>query len=191
MRAVIAGDGESRGELEQLIAALGLSGRVTLAGAISDEEMLDHYARCRAVCFTPIDEDYGFVTVEAFASRKGVMTCVDSGGPAELVRDGETGLVCEPTPAALAQALARVMDDVVLAERLGAAAAARAAAMTWPAAVKRSRDRLGDVSALSLSCNPATLPSCNFASRIIVWDIAASSNRGWPRRRPRRSSTTR
>ena len=73
--------------------------------------MLDHLARCRAVCFPPLDEDYGFVTVEAFASRKAVITCVDSGGPAELVRDGETGLVCDPTPAAMAAAIARLMDD--------------------------------------------------------------------------------
>ena len=48
-------------------------------------QMLDHLARCRAVCFPPYDEDYGFVTVEAFASRKAVVTCSDSGGPAELV----------------------------------------------------------------------------------------------------------
>ena len=99
--------------------------------------MLEHLARCRAVCFPPLDEDYGFVTVEAFASRKAVITCVDSGGPAELVRDGETGLVCDPTPAAMAAAIARLMDDAGLAERLGSAAAARAAALTWPDAVKR------------------------------------------------------
>lgn len=136
-RAVIAGDGEERAALEQLIVTLGLSGRVRMAGRVSDAELLDHYARCRAVCFAPLDEDYGFVTVEAFASRKGVVTCVDSGGPSELVADGETGLACAPTPEALAGALGRVMDEPGLAERLGAAAAARVAPMTWPAAVER------------------------------------------------------
>ena len=98
-RLVIAGEGGSRPDLERLIAALGLSDRVVLLGRVSDQTMLEHLARCRAVCFPPLDEDYGFVTVEAFASRKAVITCVDSGGPAELVRDGETGLVCDPTPA--------------------------------------------------------------------------------------------
>ena len=78
------------------------------------------------------------MTVEAFASGKAVVTCIDSGGPAELVRDGETGFVCEPTPAAVAAALARLMDDRGLAERLGRARARRRpAAMTWPEAVKR------------------------------------------------------
>ena len=137
IRAVIAGDGESRAALERLIATLGLSRRVTLAGRISEDQMLDHYARCRAVCFTPVNEDYGFVTVEAFASRKGVLTCTDSGGPSDLVRDGDTGLVCEPTPEALAGCLARVMEDAAFAERIGRAAAMQVAEMTWAAAVER------------------------------------------------------
>jgi glycosyltransferase involved in cell wall biosynthesis len=136
-RVVIAGEGESRPELERLGEALGVSDRVTWLGRISDQAMLDQLARCRAVCFPPLDEDYGFVTVEAFASRKAVITCVDSGGPAELVRDGENGLVCDPTPAAMAVAIARLMDDAAMAERLGSAAAARAAMLTWPEAVKR------------------------------------------------------
>jgi len=37
--------------------------------------------------FPPFEEDYGFVTAEAFASGKAVITCRDSGGPAELVED--------------------------------------------------------------------------------------------------------
>jgi len=53
------------------------------------------------------------------------------------VTDDETGVVCEPTPASLAIALARLSDDRRLAERLGANAAARAAAMRWDDAVRR------------------------------------------------------
>jgi glycosyltransferase involved in cell wall biosynthesis len=136
-RAVIAGDGESRPALEELIATLGVSDRVLLLGRISDEAMIDHLARCRAVCFPPIAEDFGLVTMEAFASRKGVLTCVDSGGPADVVRDGETGLISAATPSALAAAIARVMDDVALAERLGSAAAAAVARSTWPGVVER------------------------------------------------------
>jgi glycosyltransferase involved in cell wall biosynthesis len=99
--------------------------------------MLNHLARCRAVCFVPFAEDFGFVTVEAFASRKAVVTALDSGGPAELVRDDTNGVVCEPTPGALGIALARLTDDIALAERLGARAEAHAATMTWPDAVRR------------------------------------------------------
>jgi glycosyltransferase involved in cell wall biosynthesis len=136
-RAVIAGDGESRETLGRLVASLDLSDRVTLLGRISDDAMVDHLARCRAVCFPPLNEDYGLVTVEAFASCKGVLTCVDSGGPAELVRHGATGLVSDPTPNAVAGMIAAVMDDVALAERLGRAAAAWVSTLSWPTAVKR------------------------------------------------------
>jgi len=137
VRAVVAGDGEDRASLERLAADLGVSHRVTFLGRIDEATMLHHLANCRAVSFAPFAEDYGFVTVEAFASRKAVITCRDSGGPTELVRDEHTGLVCDPTPAALAFALARVSDDAALAERLGARAAEQAAAMSWPEAVRR------------------------------------------------------
>lgn len=137
VRAVVAGEGESRGELMQLARTLGVADRVTFLGRIDDAAMLDHLARCRAVCFTPRDEDYGFVTVEAFASRKPVVTCRDSGGPAEIVRDNETGFVCDARASAVADALGNLMDDGALAERLGSHAAARVGAMTWDAVVRR------------------------------------------------------
>ena len=76
--------------------------RVKFVGRLSDQEMIDHFARCRAVVFPPFNEDYGFVTVEAFMCGKPVITCRDSGGPSELVRDGENGYVTDPTPEALA-----------------------------------------------------------------------------------------
>ena len=135
IHAVIAGEGSERQRLEDTIARLGLGARVTLAGRLSDEQLLDHLARCRAVCFPPLDEDYGFVTAEAFSSRKAVVTCQDSGGPAELVEDGVTGFVSAPSPGALAAALRRVMTDES-AERMGTAALAASARLNWADAVK-------------------------------------------------------
>jgi len=137
IRAVIAGDGEDREALEGLARRHGLMDRVTFAGRLSEAELLGHLARCRAVCFPPLDEDYGFVTVEAFASRKAVITCRDSGGPAELVTDGVQGLVCDPTPASLAVALRRVMDDRALAERMGTAALEFVRQFTWSDTVRQ------------------------------------------------------
>jgi glycosyltransferase involved in cell wall biosynthesis len=135
--AVVAGEGEELGHLQALAARLGVTGRVIFAGRLGDDELIGHLARCRAVCFPPFEEDYGFVTAEAFASRKAVITCRDSGGPAELVEDDVNGFVCEPTPQGLASALARVMGDVAIAERLGSAAFARGAALHWQDAVAR------------------------------------------------------
>ncbi len=137
VRAVIAGKGEERVALEKLAVQLRIASRVTFTGHAAEDTYVDHLARCRAVCFIPYAEDYGLVTAEAFAARKPVITCRDSGGPTELVRNEETGLVCDPTPAALAVALARLADDAGLAERLGAAAAAQIATLTWENAIRQ------------------------------------------------------
>jgi glycosyltransferase involved in cell wall biosynthesis len=137
IKAVIAGDGEERERLARLIADANLSDRVSLVGTVSQPQLLHYFAHCRAVCFPPVNEDYGFVTVEAFASRKAVVTCTDSGGPAELVEDGVHGFVCDPTPDALAARFRPLMDDPMLAERLGQQAYGRGAQLTWPETVKR------------------------------------------------------
>jgi glycosyltransferase involved in cell wall biosynthesis len=135
VRAVIGGEGEEHARLTTLARDLGVSGRLTLTGSLTDAQLLDHLARCRAVCFPPVDEDYGFVTAEAFASGKAVVTCRDSGGPAELVESGVNGLVSEPTPEALARALATLMDDQPLAERMGGEAKKSSARSNWQQAV--------------------------------------------------------
>ncbi len=135
VRCVIVGDGEARESLLALVDGYALGARVTFAGQVSESELLDHLARCRAVCFPAAGEDYGLVTAEAFASRKAVITCTDSGGPTELVVDGTNGFVVAPEAAALAEAVGRVMEDVSLAEQLGTAASQQASAMTWARAL--------------------------------------------------------
>jgi glycosyltransferase involved in cell wall biosynthesis len=131
VRCVIAGEGEEDASLRELARDLDLDGRVEFIGRIDTPTLLDHLARCRAVCFVPLREDYGFVTVEAFAARKPVVTCTDSGGPTELVVDGVSGAIAEPHARALAVAIARVMEDGAAAERMGAAGFAAASALTW------------------------------------------------------------
>ncbi len=141
-RLVIAGEGEDRPRLDALVADLHLESRVRFTGRITDDQLVDYLARCRAVVFVPENEDYGFVTAEAFASAKPVITCSDSGGPLELVRSGENGLVVAPEPGALAEACGRLSEDGALAERLGSRACDSAASMTWSRVVERLR--LGD-----------------------------------------------
>jgi glycosyltransferase involved in cell wall biosynthesis len=108
---------------------------VQFTGFASDEELCRLYARCRAVFFAPKDEDYGFITLEAFRSGKGVITCVDSGGPTELVAHGESGLVVEPDEARVAAALSEVMGDEGRARALGDAGRRRTADITWDRAI--------------------------------------------------------
>jgi len=131
IRCIIAGDGPERAALVGRIAQRNLDGRVTLVGGVGEGALVEYLARCRAVCFPPLAEDYGLVTVEAFASRKPVITCTDSGGPTELVQHGTNGLVCAPEPLALAFAMRALMDDDALAVRLGEAGHRQAAAISW------------------------------------------------------------
>ncbi|HEX4566727.1 MAG TPA: glycosyltransferase [Vicinamibacterales bacterium] len=133
----IVGDGVERPALERLAVELGVASRITFTGRVSDAEMLTRLARCRAVVFPPLLEDFGFVTVEAFAARKAVITCEDSGGPAELVRDGVNGFVCDAAPESVAEAMTRILDDAGLAERLGAAAFDAGSTLTWPETIRQ------------------------------------------------------
>lgn len=137
VRCVIAGDGDERSALEARARERGVADRVQFVGHITDEELTTYLATCRAVVFVPVDEDYGMVTIEAFASGKPVITATDSGAPTELVVSGETGEVVAPDADALGVALGRLSGDRPLAERMGAAAARRAAEITWTAAVDR------------------------------------------------------
>ena len=137
IKFVIAGEGAEAERLKGLATQLDVEHRVQFAGRLSDDEMIDHLARCRAVVFPPFNEDYGFVTVEAFMCGKPVITCSDSGGPAELVRDGQNGYVTAPTPEALAAAMRKVMDDRNLAQELGEDGFKMATQMTWSKAIQQ------------------------------------------------------
>ena len=131
---VVAGTGPDGERLRKLAARSGAD--VTFRGAVSDEELLDLYATCGAVLFTPADEDYGYIALEAFLSKKPVVTCADSGGPLEFVVDGETGRVTAPEGAAIGEAAASLLSDPASAARLGEAGYERVRGITWAAAVE-------------------------------------------------------
>ncbi len=140
MRLLIAGDGTARAELERAIEEQGLAGRVTLLGRVDDDALIELYAGARALLFTPFDEDYGYVTLEAFLARKPVITTADAGGPLEFVVDGVNGLVTDPMPEAIAEAVNRLGRDARLAARLGDAGYERARTITWDSVVERLLD---------------------------------------------------
>jgi glycosyltransferase involved in cell wall biosynthesis len=119
LRLVIAGDGSARQALGEYIDRRGLRDRVTLLGRVDDDQLIELYSKCLAVFFAPYQEDYGYVTLESFLSRKPVITALDSGGPLEFVTDGVNGYVCDPTPDALSAALDRLAADPALAAELG------------------------------------------------------------------------
>lgn len=131
LRAVIAGEGPERQDLEKLARQCGVAERVRFAGHVDDEELVSLYANARAVFYAPVDEDYGFATVEAFHAAKPVVTTADAGGVLEFVEHRRTGLVSPPEPAAIAAHLEEMGEDVRLAEQMGTAGCKRVEGITW------------------------------------------------------------
>jgi glycosyltransferase involved in cell wall biosynthesis len=137
LRVVVAGEGPDRERLEQLSADHGLDGRVTFSGRVAESELADLYAGCLAVYYAPIDEDLGLVPYEAFLSEKPVVTTRDAGGPLEVVVDRENGLVCEPVPAAVAEACAWLAANPDQARAWGRSGKRTAELTSWDAVVDR------------------------------------------------------
>ena len=137
LRGVVAGDGPDRGRLEEIAARHGLDGRVTFTGRVDETALADLYARCLAVYYAPVDEDFGMVPYEAFLAEKPVVTTTDAGGPLDVVSDRRTGLVCEPRAAALAQACSWLQTHVEDARAWGRAGKAVAERVSWEATIQR------------------------------------------------------
>jgi len=137
-RLKIAGKGPAEPDLRRLAEELGVSDRVDFLGFIPADDLVALYARCRAAWYTPQDEDYGYVTVESFLSRKPVITSTDAGGPLEFVEDGVNGWVAAPEPEALAGAIDRLysLPESRLRE-MGEDGRRRVAHITWDTVVDR------------------------------------------------------
>ena len=60
----------------------GVAARVRFLGEIDDDTLIELYANALAVVYPPFDEDFGYVTLEAFLSKKPVITTSDAGEPA-------------------------------------------------------------------------------------------------------------
>ncbi|MGD9754218.1 MAG: glycosyltransferase [Acidimicrobiia bacterium] len=126
-RLELVGDGPLRGELEALVAELGLVGRVRLLGSLPSDEVAERYRRCSMfvlACRVAADGDRdGMPTVLVEAMGRGVpVISTDVAGIAELVQHGRTGLLVPPDdPEALAAAIDKLAHDPALAADLGAA----------------------------------------------------------------------
>jgi glycosyltransferase involved in cell wall biosynthesis len=118
VRALIGGSGPDLERLKTLASSLHLEKRVEFLGRLSEEQVTNLYAGALAVFYAPIDEDYGYATVEAMRSSKAVLTGPDSGGVLEFVRDGANGFICA-SPQNYALALDRLFLDRTLASNLG------------------------------------------------------------------------
>jgi len=112
-------------ELLRLASKLGVADRVSIENRwISEEEKRDVIGQSLAMAYFPLDEDsYGYPTLEAAHSCKPLITTTDAGGVLEFVTHEHNGLVCDPDPKAVAEALDRFYSDRELVKTLGSNAA--------------------------------------------------------------------
>ncbi len=137
LQVVVAGDGPDRERLEEIASRHGLDGRARFVGRIDDDELASLYARCLAVFYAPVDEDFGMVPFEAFLAEKPVITTTDAGGPLEVVHDRRTGVVVSPDAEAVAQACAWLLEHPGDAREWGQAGKAIAEQVSWDGAIER------------------------------------------------------
>ena len=120
---LIAGEGDERAALERDVAELGLGDRVRFLGALPRERVVELFAAADASVLSSSWENFPHTVVEALAAGAPVIATA-TGGVAEVVRDGENGLLVPLADAtALGEAIRRYVGDDELRTRLRAAAA--------------------------------------------------------------------
>ncbi|KAJ0979660.1 hypothetical protein J5N97_015134 [Dioscorea zingiberensis] len=108
-------------ELKELAENEGISDRVNFITSCSTSERNTLLSQCLCVVYTPKDEHFGIVPLEAMAAQKPVIAC-NSGGPVETVKDRVTGFLCDPTPLDFSNAMSQLMAEPDMAVRMGKAA---------------------------------------------------------------------
>lgn len=120
VKLVLAGSSHNLKRYESLIQQNGVGDRVKLRGFVSEAEMIELYANSLGVCYLPFDEDYGYVTLEGMLAGKPVVVPRDGGGATEFVEHNADGLIVEPAPRAIAEALDSLYLNRAEARGMGA-----------------------------------------------------------------------
>uniref|UniRef100_A0A671MEB5 Alpha-1,3/1,6-mannosyltransferase ALG2 n=2 Tax=Sinocyclocheilus anshuiensis TaxID=1608454 RepID=A0A671MEB5_9TELE len=107
-------------ELHSLATSLGLDDHITFLRSFSDKQKLSLLHSSACVLYTPSNEHFGIVPIEAMYSRCPVIA-VNSGGPLESVAHDETGFLCEPTPECFSEAMRKFVTDPKLKQHMGQA----------------------------------------------------------------------
>lgn len=137
VKVLIAGRGPERENLEKLAQAENVADRVEFLGFVNDEDLLKLYANARAVYFAPFDEDYGYITLEAFFSHVPVITTKDAGGVLEFTEDNLNGFVCNTEPEEIGNAINKLFADEKLVKDFGEIGYQKVKDITWDYAIDR------------------------------------------------------
>jgi glycosyltransferase involved in cell wall biosynthesis len=122
--AILGWEGTYPDELRELARTLGIADTVLFAG--HQANVLPWYDALDVVVHASAAEPFGRVLVEAMALGKPLVTVAEGAGP-EIVEDGDSGIVVERSPRALADGIMRIARDPGLAAKIGSGAVTRAA----------------------------------------------------------------
>jgi glycosyltransferase involved in cell wall biosynthesis len=131
LRLVLAGTGPEETRLRER-----LGDAAEFRGWLRGDDLARAYADADAFLFPSSTDTYGQVVVEAQASGVPVVA-VRSGGPADLIEDWRSGVLCEPSPEEIAAKLLRIVDNPPIRERLVRGGMASAAERTWARALEQ------------------------------------------------------
>ena len=111
-------------ELRQLADKLQLDDHITFKRSFSDTEKLTLLSHCTCLLYTPSNEHFGIVPIEAMYMSRPVVA-VNSGGPLETVVNRQTGFLCEPDAQHFADAMTKFVMNKDLAKTYGKAGHSR------------------------------------------------------------------
>ena len=144
-----SGDGEVE-RAHELVDELGLHDQVDFIAPQPHHILSTYYRAADLVVVPSRSESFGLVALEAAACGTPVVASA-VGGLQSLVDHGDTGfLIPDRDPANFAKAIARILDEPLLAEAMGAAASVRASRYTWAFAAARLRRLYADITARNL-----------------------------------------
>ncbi len=115
---LFAGDGDMRESLNARITARNMTQSIRMCGRLNEPDLVALFQTTDVVCVPSRNEPFGLVILEAWSARKPVVA-TRSGGPEELVSDGQTGLTVKSTSQGLSRGLNAILDDRENGSRMG------------------------------------------------------------------------
>jgi glycosyltransferase involved in cell wall biosynthesis len=122
LRVVLVGDGPDKSKLMELARDLGIADRVEFPGMVSFDRIPGLLKAADLFGFASITETQGMVTMEALAAGLPV-AAVEAAGTRDVVTDGVDGILADNDPAALAEAIASILEHPERAKSFREAAA--------------------------------------------------------------------
>jgi glycosyltransferase involved in cell wall biosynthesis len=131
---VIAGfvDEKSKPYIRRLRELSADTPQITFVESPTDCEMMRLYADCYALVYTPFNEDWGLVPIEAMAMEKPVIA-TDRGGPRETIVDGITGFLVSPDSKEFSKRMELLADDLAVVRKMGHSGREHARKFSWEA----------------------------------------------------------